>query len=88
MGGATPGSVIAFMQKMGVSVCGTSVLHEMRSVKEQVDNSASWLAPEKYLCVWIDNLQYILSVKVQSEGRANNEIVGTGRLLLYEWVIP
>ena len=90
MGGATPDSVIVFLQKMGVSVGKTSVLNEIRSVKAQVDNSASWLATEKYLCAWIDNLQYILPVKVQSEGRANNEVAGTSRLMLRvkEYVPP
>jgi len=90
MGGATSDSVIVFLQKMGVSVGKTSVLNEMRSIKAQVDNSASWLATEKYLCAWIDNLQYILPVKVQSEGRANNEVAGTSRLMLRvkEYVPP
>jgi hypothetical protein len=75
---------------MGVSVCKTSVLNEMWSVKDQMDNSASWLATEKCLCAWIDNLQYILPVKVQSEGRSRNEIAGTSRLMLCvkKYVLP
>jgi hypothetical protein len=55
----------------------------MWSVKDQVlDNYVSWLASKTYLCDWIDNLQYILPVKVQSEGQADNEVAGTSRLLL------